>query len=292
VFANFDLNSSLEDSTAAIAALYNQKQYAQMLLEIGEGDLFSEHREYFGKVAPHRNFDYQKDAIDFVFPNGFDSNTMHKSSILAATNEDGDVWNRGFGRGSSIGRRLGSLISPSAFGSAQAEMFRTHSKVRKSFNFRPTRVYGDFFRVKTDFFGQKWGFFQAEVRPKSSRRPRDRPSAFGLSRADTGQAGSAGSSRNTAIQVLNPNPVREFLSADVFDEADDPYGFIAEMMTTEALNSFTRNGCPPHKLKLKVGECIILRNLAKTDGLSNNTRVRIMFLGKFSIRVETLEGLM
>jgi len=170
-FAQIDLNASLEDETTSSVALHNQKQYAQMLLEIGEGDLFSE------RVQPLVDdmdtgstlvrlpligtiFD-QKAAIDFVFPNGFDSNTMHCSSILAATNEDGDVWNE-------------------------------------------------------------------------------------------------------AIQDLNPNPVKEYHSADIFDEVDDPYGFIAEMMTTEALNSFTRNGCPPHKLKLKVGDiCIILRNLAK-----------------------------
>jgi hypothetical protein len=43
---------------------------------------------------------------------------------------------------------------------------------------------------------------------------------------------------NTTVQNMNPSPAREYLSADVFDEIDDPHGFVQEMMTTEALNSF------------------------------------------------------
>ncbi len=79
-------------------------------------------------------------------------------------------------------------------------------------------------------------------------------------------------------------------SSDVFDEVDDANGFVQEMMTTEALNSFTKNGCPPHSLKLKVNDiCIVLRNLNRREGLTNNTRVRITHLGKFNIRVQTLD---
>jgi hypothetical protein len=62
------------------------------------------------------------------------------------------------------------------------------------------------------------------------------------------------------------------------------------MMTTEALNSFNKNnGCPSHKLYLKINAiCIVLRNLNKRDGLTNNTRVRITQIGWFGIGVRTL----
>jgi hypothetical protein len=32
-------------------------------------------------------------ALQFVYPDGFAVDSMHKSSILAATDEDGDEWN-------------------------------------------------------------------------------------------------------------------------------------------------------------------------------------------------------
>lgn len=96
---------------------------------------------------------------------------------------------------------------------------------------------------------------------------------------------------NTMIQDLNPNESREYLSADFFDAVDDPHKHIAGMMSTEVLNDFYHSGVPSHKLVLKVDDiCIVLRNINRRDGLSNNTRVRIVALGQFSIRVKTLDA--
>jgi hypothetical protein len=190
-------NLSVEEEETAAAALHQQQQYAQMLLELGEGNVFSKRLEplleepesgsTLVRLPLIKAITVKTEALQFVYPNGFESHTMHKSSILAATNEDGDEW-------------------------------------------------------------------------------------------------------NSIVQDMNPNEPRSYFSADVFDQVDDPNGFVQEMMTTEALNKFTKNGCPPHKLVLKVNDiCIILRNLNKKDGLSNNTRVRITHMSQFQIRVQTLD---
>jgi hypothetical protein len=179
-----------------MAALHQQQEYAAMLLELGEGDKFSdrlnplvEDPDTGSTLVRLPLIEAVTDislALQFVYPDGFDAEAMHKSSILAATNEDGDEW-------------------------------------------------------------------------------------------------------NLKVQLMNPEEIHEFLSADVFDEVDDPHGFIREMMTTEALNSFNKNGCPSHKLLLKVNDiCIVLRNLNKRDGLTNNTRVRITRINRFGIGVRTL----
>jgi hypothetical protein len=50
---------------------------------------------------------------------------------------------------------------------------------------------------------------------------------------------------------------------------------------------------PPHLLELKVNDiCLVTRNLSKTYGLANNTRVRILEISdrKTVIRVQTLDN--
>lgn len=173
-----------------------QQDYADMLLDLGEGYKYSDKIEILVEDTETGSalvrlplisaVTDKKAALSFIFPGGFDANSMHRSSILAATNEDGDEW-------------------------------------------------------------------------------------------------------NALVQDMNPNLSKEYFSADVFDNVDDEKGFVREMMTTEALNGFNKNGCPPHKLNLKVNDiCIILRNLNKREGLTNNTRVRITQMNTFSIRVQTL----
>jgi hypothetical protein len=194
---NVDHDSVLLRSDRQTSAA-DQLRYAQMLLEIGEGGNCNYTQCDYLDDNPHDGSTIlrlpliqaetdMKQALQFMYPTGFDPFSMHKSSILAGTNDTGDLWNQ-------------------------------------------------------------------------------------------------------EVQALNPATAREYLSADIFDEIDDPNGWISEMMTTEALNSFTRNGCPPHKLLLKVDDiCIILRNINKRDGLTNNTRVRILHLDTFNIRVQTLD---
>jgi len=49
----------------------------------------------------------------------------------------------------------------------------------------------------------------------------------------------------------------------------------------DVLNNFNANGVPPHNLKLKVGDvCIVVQNLAKKEGLTNNNKVNITKIHK------------
>ena len=61
------------------------------------------------------------------------------------------------------------------------------------------------------------------------------------------------------------------------------------MLTVDVLNNFNKNGVPPHNLILKVGDiCIVLRNLARKEGLTNNTRVKILKIERFCITAQTI----
>ena len=52
----------------------------------------------------------------------------------------------------------------------------------------------------------------------------------------------------------------------------DPHNILRGMLSEDILNNFNNNGVPPHALYLKVNDiCIVLRNLNKKDGLTNNT---------------------
>ena len=96
---------------------------------------------------------------------------------------------------------------------------------------------------------------------------------------------------NSIVQKMNPNinHKRHLLSADKLAEVDDPRGILRDMLTSEVLNTFNNNGVPPHDLILCVGDiCILQRNLSKKDGLTNNTRVQIVAINTYSIRVKTL----
>src|SRR3546814_5943942 len=61
------------------------------------------------------------------------------------------------------------------------------------------------------------------------------------------------------------------------------------MLTTEFLNSLNRPGVPPHDLQLAVGDiCIVMRNLNKKDGLTNNRRVAVLAIQRFAVKVQTI----
>jgi len=94
---------------------------------------------------------------------------------------------------------------------------------------------------------------------------------------------------NEKIQSYNPEKEHVFLSEDSFECVDDPNEVLANMITTEVLNEYNVNNVPQHKLIFKVNDiCFIMRNLFKKDGLTNNTRVRIVQIHKYIIRVCTL----
>ena len=96
---------------------------------------------------------------------------------------------------------------------------------------------------------------------------------------------------NTIVQNLNDeNESVVMKSADVFCDVDDPHGYLKSAMNDELLNRFNHDGIPPHTLVLKVGDiCMMTRTISKYDKLSNNTRVRIVSIAKFSVCVATLE---
>ena len=96
---------------------------------------------------------------------------------------------------------------------------------------------------------------------------------------------------NAAVQDLNPNPVQTLLSDDKIDECDDPHNYLKNMVTQDVLNRFEDpSNAPPHELKLKRGDiCILMRAVSKTDKMTTNTRVRILGISNFVIRVCSLD---
>jgi len=93
---------------------------------------------------------------------------------------------------------------------------------------------------------------------------------------------------NTEVQKLNLFPAITLASHDELAESDDPHNILRGMLTNDVLNNYNKNGVPPHVLTLKVNDtCIVLRNLNKKEGLTNNTRVRILHITTKCIRVQT-----
>ena len=95
---------------------------------------------------------------------------------------------------------------------------------------------------------------------------------------------------NKQIQKLNPAELYEPLAShDELTESDDPHNILRGMLSDDILNNFNNNGVPPHLLYLKVNDiCIVLRNLNKKDGLTNNTRVRVLNITSKCVRVQTM----
>ena len=94
---------------------------------------------------------------------------------------------------------------------------------------------------------------------------------------------------NTIMQDLNPHPAKTLLSHDYFADVDDPHGHLAGMLTEHALNSYTNNHVPDHKLILKVDDVCFITRPMKASGLASNTRVRICRIGDKLITVRSLD---
>jgi len=84
---------------------------------------------------------------------------------------------------------------------------------------------------------------------------------------------------NKKVQDMNPAPSVSLFSSDIFDQVDDPKNHLKSCITPEIMNRFQKAGTPPHELVLKVNDiCIVLRNLSKRNGLSNNVSWVILVL--------------
>jgi hypothetical protein len=101
---------------------------------------------------------------------------------------------------------------------------------------------------------------------------------------------------NEIIQEMNPNSLQIndpqkcmiCISKDELAEVDDPRDVISGILSEDLLNEATNKEAPPHMLKLAVNDiCYLMINLSRKDRLAKNTRVRILDLRTYSIRVQT-----
>jgi ATP-dependent DNA helicase PIF1 len=93
---------------------------------------------------------------------------------------------------------------------------------------------------------------------------------------------------NDKLLNLLDGPRMEYSSSDslILSEKTN-----ASLYPTEFLNSLDVNGCPPHKLFLKVGcPIILLRNLDANHGLCNGTRLIVQRLHSHVIEARIMTG--
>ena len=94
---------------------------------------------------------------------------------------------------------------------------------------------------------------------------------------------------NALIQKLNHNETVLLKSYDSFNEVDDPHSILKTMITEHVFHKFNDHQAPQHELELKINDiCILLSNFDKEQGLTKNTRVKIVQITNNFIRVVTL----
>jgi ATP-dependent exoDNAse (exonuclease V) alpha subunit len=96
---------------------------------------------------------------------------------------------------------------------------------------------------------------------------------------------------NEQVQQLNSEYEPSILkSNDKFHEVDDPFDFVKNMVTPDVLHRFNDSGsCPPHELKLKIGDiCILMRAVNKEQKFATNTRVRIVHITMNTVKISAL----
>ena len=96
---------------------------------------------------------------------------------------------------------------------------------------------------------------------------------------------------NLLIQQLNTLPEIISLSDDKFADIDDEHGHLASSITMESLHRMSKVDVPPHSLILKVNDiCFLTHSISKKEKLAKNSRVRIVSISRYMIRVCTLEA--
>jgi len=94
---------------------------------------------------------------------------------------------------------------------------------------------------------------------------------------------------NCRVQEMNPEPSITLVASNQFKEVDDAKGILKNMLTDDACMFYKQNGVPDHRLNLKKGDlCFIMRTLNRKEKLANNTRVKILEIHRYSIKVITV----
>ncbi|XP_028807349.1 uncharacterized protein LOC114762065 [Neltuma alba] len=97
---------------------------------------------------------------------------------------------------------------------------------------------------------------------------------------------------NNHMLSMLPGDEVVYLSADSVSKQDGISASIAQMHSVEFLNKITMSGLPNHKLVLKIGSPIMMmRNLDKSIGLCNGTRLVVTRLEKHVMGAEIITGI-
>ncbi|XP_054782009.1 uncharacterized protein LOC129289243 [Prosopis cineraria] len=97
---------------------------------------------------------------------------------------------------------------------------------------------------------------------------------------------------NEYVLSMLPGDEVCYLSADTVSKQDEIGGALQDIHSPEFLNSLTMSGLPNHEIKLKVGAPIMLmRNIDKSIGLCNGTRLIVSKLVRHVIEAEIMTGI-
>jgi ATP-dependent exoDNAse (exonuclease V) alpha subunit len=96
---------------------------------------------------------------------------------------------------------------------------------------------------------------------------------------------------NAIVQDLNPEQPVTFVARNEFSDVDDPKGILKSLLTEDACMFYKQNGAPDHRIVLKKNDiCFVMRTLNRKEKLSNNSRVIIKEIYKYSILVTTISS--
>ncbi|XP_054824736.1 uncharacterized protein LOC129322435 [Prosopis cineraria] len=97
---------------------------------------------------------------------------------------------------------------------------------------------------------------------------------------------------NEYVLSMLPGDEVCYLSTDTVSKQDEIGGALQDIHLPEFLNSLTMSGLPNHEIKLKVGAPIMLmRNIDKSIGLCNGTRLIVSKLVRHVIEAEIMTGI-
>ncbi|XP_016200155.1 ATP-dependent DNA helicase PIF1-like [Arachis ipaensis] len=96
---------------------------------------------------------------------------------------------------------------------------------------------------------------------------------------------------NNHLMAIIPGETKLYFSSDSICMDEENMESQLDIYSPELLNSINCSGLPPHKLILKVGvPVMLLKNIDKSSGLCNGTRLQVRKLGNHVIEYEVLTG--